>query len=530
MKQTRFIPIEECNLQVREDANGQPSRTVVGHPIVYGVRSVNLTPWSDTRVVFEILEPGCITQDVFDRSDVIYNNNHSTRIEDMIGRCYKGKGTLNVNGNYKHGINSDDDIIIENGVINITSVKDGLHANDDITLSGKNIKLTTDSDGDSMESDGTINIEKANLDLDSEGKGIKAAGDITLTSGTYKINSTSDDCINGNTVVNIIDGTYTLTAGDEAITGDTINISGGSFNATVKGKGIKATTDMNITGGTYTLNTTDDSVHSNGNITIDGGEFTITSGDDGIHADTTVTIKSGTIDILKSYEGVEGNFVVIDGGTISVVASDDGVNAAGGNDQSSQGGRPGQNPFNPGGSTSNASITVNGGYLYVIASGDGVDSNGSLSFNGGTTIVQGPTTGGNFALDADGTVNFNGGTVMAIASSNAMWEDMNGKSGNAVLNKSVGTISSGSTIAVTDASGNVLSVLKPKISGSVGVVYYTNRTSSLTSCKAVVNGTYSGTLDSFGYSESGTVSGGTSSTLSTGSSSGGGPGGPGGRW
>lgn len=96
MKQTRFIPIEECNLQVREDANGQPSRTVVGHPIVYGVRSVNLTPWSDTRVVFEILEPGCITQDVFDRSDVIYNNNHSMRIEDMIGRCYKGKGTLSI--------------------------------------------------------------------------------------------------------------------------------------------------------------------------------------------------------------------------------------------------------------------------------------------------------------------------------------------------------------------------------------------------------------------------------------------------
>ena len=96
MKQTRFIPIEECNLQVREDANGQPSRTVVGHPIVYGVRSVNLTPWSDTRVVFEILEPGCITQDVFDRSDVIYNNNHSTRIEDMIGRYYKGKGTLSI--------------------------------------------------------------------------------------------------------------------------------------------------------------------------------------------------------------------------------------------------------------------------------------------------------------------------------------------------------------------------------------------------------------------------------------------------
>ena len=96
MKQTRFIPIEECNLQVREDANGQPSRTVVGHPIVYGVRSVNLTPRSDTRVVFEILEPGCITQDVINRSDVIYNNNHSTKIGDMIGRWRKGKGTLSI--------------------------------------------------------------------------------------------------------------------------------------------------------------------------------------------------------------------------------------------------------------------------------------------------------------------------------------------------------------------------------------------------------------------------------------------------
>ena len=94
MKQTRFIPIEECNLQVREDANGQPSRTVVGRPIMFGVRSVNLTPWSDTRVVYEILEPGCITQELINRSDVVYNNNHSNDIANMIGRCRNGKGTL----------------------------------------------------------------------------------------------------------------------------------------------------------------------------------------------------------------------------------------------------------------------------------------------------------------------------------------------------------------------------------------------------------------------------------------------------
>ena len=94
MKQTRFIPIENCGLQLRESADGQPSRTVVGRPIMFGVRSVNLTPWSDTRIVYEILEPGCITQELINRSDVVYNNNHSNDIANMIGRCRNGKGTL----------------------------------------------------------------------------------------------------------------------------------------------------------------------------------------------------------------------------------------------------------------------------------------------------------------------------------------------------------------------------------------------------------------------------------------------------
>ena len=84
--------------------------------------------------------------------------------------------------------------------------------------------------------------------------------------------------------MNIAGGTYTLNSGDEAITGDTITITGGNFDITTVGKGVKATTDMNISGGEFTINSTDDSVHSNGNITVVGGSFTISSGDDGIHA------------------------------------------------------------------------------------------------------------------------------------------------------------------------------------------------------------------------------------------------------
>jgi HK97 family phage prohead protease len=55
---------------------------------------VNLTPWSDTREVYEVLEPGCITQELISRSDVILNLNHSNMVPDVLGRCRNGKGTL----------------------------------------------------------------------------------------------------------------------------------------------------------------------------------------------------------------------------------------------------------------------------------------------------------------------------------------------------------------------------------------------------------------------------------------------------
>lgn len=509
----------------------------------------------------------------------------------------KGKGTLIVSGNYKHGIATDDDISIENGVIKITSVKDGIHANDDITLNGKNVEITIDTQSDGLDSEGTLNLELVkSLTVTGAGKAIKADGDITVTDGTYTADTT-DDCINGNAAVTITGGTFNLASGDDGITAVTdlvitggtvkitqsggkgikndgdINISGGSITvnstddcingnaavtltggtynltsgdeavtaasvlttenidltANTTGKGIKAESDLYVNSGIYLINSGDDSIHCNGNVTIKNGDFTLTSGDDGVHADTTLTIEDGAIDVTKSYEGLEGNDVIINGGTVSVVASDDGINAAGGQDSSSQGGRPGQNPFRPGTSSNNA-ITINGGYVYVVASGDGVDSNGALNFNGGTVIVQGPSSGGNSPIDADGSVGFNGGTVIALASSNAMWEDLNGKVQNAVYNTNIGNVQKGATVCVTDSSGNVLSALTSKLSGSLGIVYYTDQVSSSSEVKFVSGGTYSDALDSFGYGTGGTVSGGASYSPSTSTSGwGGGQQGPGGR-
>jgi len=87
MKQTRFIPFDTCGLQLREPQEGQQeSREIEGRPIVFGVRSVNLTPWSSTRKVYEILEPGCISRELLAKSDVILNLNHNSNVTNVLGR------------------------------------------------------------------------------------------------------------------------------------------------------------------------------------------------------------------------------------------------------------------------------------------------------------------------------------------------------------------------------------------------------------------------------------------------------------
>ena len=82
---------------MREPTEGQSeSRMVDGKPIIFGVRSVNLTPWSSSRKVYEVLEPGCISNELLQRSDVILNINHSSKVTDVLGRCVNGKGTLSL--------------------------------------------------------------------------------------------------------------------------------------------------------------------------------------------------------------------------------------------------------------------------------------------------------------------------------------------------------------------------------------------------------------------------------------------------
>ena len=68
----------------------------------------------------------------------------------------KGSGTLNITSHNAHGISSDDDVIIEEGTININSRKTGIMANDDITIEGGSLSVNGGTNG--LKSKGTMNI------------------------------------------------------------------------------------------------------------------------------------------------------------------------------------------------------------------------------------------------------------------------------------------------------------------------------------------------------------------------------------
>ena len=88
----RDIEFQASDLHVREAEGEKKSRTVEGYAMLFGVRSVNLTPWSSEREVYEVMEPGCITQDLLSRSDVVLTAFHNNQL--ILGRWRQGKGTL----------------------------------------------------------------------------------------------------------------------------------------------------------------------------------------------------------------------------------------------------------------------------------------------------------------------------------------------------------------------------------------------------------------------------------------------------
>jgi hypothetical protein len=347
-----------------------------------------------------------------------------------------GGGSLTVTAAYNNGIQSKDDLEITGGSITVTSENDGIKGKDSLVV--REAEITIVAGGDGMQSSNS----------EDEGKGF-----VTIYSGSIAIDS-GEDGIQAETALTIEGGVITVCAG------------GGSANSS-DAKGLKAGSGITISDGAIVVDSADDAIHSNDSIVINGGIFSLATSDDGVHADTSIEINGGDIDVTSSYEGIESALITINNGTIHVASRDDGINVTDGEGNDFMGGgRPGQ----PGGSTSTGAngLTINGGYIYVDASGDGFDMNGWISMTGGVVIINGPTSSANGALDFDESFDVTGGFIVAVGSAGMAQSPSMTSTQNSANLRFQSTLQAGTMVHVESEAGvDILTFVSAKSFQSV---------------------------------------------------------------
>lgn len=316
---------------------------------------------------------------------------------------FSGSGRLNITGNYKHGICSDDYVRFRQGSrVTVTkAVKDGIHTNDGVIIGGGILNVTATDDGIQCEK-GPVSVTGGRTTVITTGDGFYEDNDIS-----------SSSCINGGT-------TFAMTAGTVLLK------STGSA-----GKGLNCDGEIYIYGGTLRVITT-------GKQYIYGR---LDSSAKGVKSKSNLTIDGGTVWVRttggEGSEGIESKSVMtINGGNIAVYAYDDGLNASN-------------------------NITINGGNVYCYSSGnDGIDSNGTLTITGGVVVSSG-TTSPEEGFDCDqNTFKITGGTLLGIGGGTST------PTASSCTQRSViygGSGSSGQFIGIQSADGtNLMTYMIPR--------------------------------------------------------------------
>ena len=162
-----------------------------------------------------------------------------------------GDGNTDKGDHSTKGIKAANEIVINNGTVNIKAYDDAIHANNDTTLEN----------------------------------GASPLGNVTVNGGNITVYS-NDDGLHADGVLSIKAGTVSVTNAYEGLEGTTVNISGGYVSVNSKDDGINATTTSGtaiaISGGTVYIYCTGDGIDSNSRtadvgIVFSGGKTVVIS-------------------------------------------------------------------------------------------------------------------------------------------------------------------------------------------------------------------------------------------------------------
>lgn len=279
-------------------------------------------------------------------AEELVNDNVNGVIWSSCDLIIDGTGSLEINGNYRHGIKAKDDMTVSEGNITISAPADGIHVNDNFYMSAGSV--TVDVDDDAVHSDLSIYVTGGSITALSCYEGLESAviqvddGDITL----YPI----DDGFNANGITSSIG----MGGGFGGERGQMRSSSGAEetgFDMSMK----------NGFGGEHMAR--DDMSSDNG---ADGRMPTADPADQSEREDTSSALSDTDNEC----------YVLINGGNITIInetASDaDGID-------------------------SNKDIIINGGNIYVSLKGDGSnnamdygsENGGVISINGGIVVAAG---------------------------------------------------------------------------------------------------------------------------------------------
>ena len=361
-----------------------------------------------------------------------------------------GSGSLTVQGNYKHGIAGNDDLVITGGRLTVNSLSHALRGKDSVAILDGTFVLTSQKDG----------IQASNTEDSTKGW-------VQIDGGNFTIQS-SGDGIQAETNLSIYDGSFTITSGGGAVNGaDHTENRGGGFGRpggnrpdsangqtspempSQPAEGGQTPSEMpsqpaegGQTPSEMPSQPAEGEQSPSGNesdyseLIFDPDDFDDTSTDDsdttvstkGIKAGNALLIQQGTFVIDSADDAIHSNYsVTIDGGSFQLSSGDDGIHAE-------------------------AYLNINGGTTTIAESYEGLEA-AQIHISGGTTQVSSSDDG----LNATGGSSFelvDGLLVLKDISSSDTEQTFGGRGGMFEVEDNCDIIISGGNLTVTTSNGD----------------------------------------------------------------------------